>query len=64
MDEYEMRFADRFIIDLNGQVDASAQVAQGMGLPVEYVAETEGVMQPNHTVCHGDEAYARSAASI
>jgi hypothetical protein len=59
LSEAEMRYAnDEFITRLNGEVEGAVQRAHQRGHPVEFVAHTEGVMQPDHTVCDADASYA------
>src|SRR5690606_10186514 len=65
LSEAEMRYAnEQFVTRLNAEVEAAVLSAQDHGHPVEFVAETEGVMQPDHTVCDGDASYVVRPAEI
>lgn len=65
LSQAEMRYVNNeFISRLNGQVEAAVIRAQDRGHPIEFVGETEGVMQPDHTVCDGESSYAVRPAEI
>jgi lysophospholipase L1-like esterase len=59
----EIRFLVRVGGRLNTTIEKGAQEAQGEGIPVFYVPNTEMAFQPDHTVCHREE-YARSLRSF
>ena len=60
----EMAFINDFTARLNGEIEGAVKRAQERGYPVEFVPETEGVMQPDHTLCDGDQAYVRPPGDL